>query len=215
MHLAAMSELGDAGAQKLLSALVTDPKDDGTAPWIAAYWALRFELPGAADQAVRRLSLALGQHMQRFSRDSWPRRGALVITEQGRVVEELARRGDDRFVLGLLSKDGFTRELTRSRLAKQRPASACEGVGDAARKATSEAVDEAFWALSVLGDRCRATMQRLVHDPAQPPFVRGMANEHLAMLRDPAVVATERALAGDQRFLASLERARIIFAAPE
>ncbi len=215
MHLAALSALGDAGAQRKLTKLATDADDDGTAPWVAIWYMLKLDLPGARDLAAARLLVAQRQHMRRFSRDSWPRRGALIITEHGRVVEELASRGDHRFVLGLLDQEGFTRTLTTTLLARRRPASACATVGDAARGAKPEAVDHAFWALSLLGDQCRATMLRLAKDPSQPKAVRGMANEHLAMLRDPSVPEAARALSRADGYGATVWRARVIFSAPE
>lgn len=215
MHLAALAALGDAPARQQLSTLIADPKDDGTAPWIGAYYALRLELDGAADLAVKRLLVARRQHMQRHSSESWPRRGGLVITEHGRIVEELVRRKDPRFALGLLDKEGFTRVLTTTWLARELPAAACDLVGDAARDAEPESIDDAFWALSVLGQSCRATMQRLVADGSQPQPVRGMANEHLAILRDETVPANNSRLSRDRSYAPTVSRARIIFTAPE
>jgi hypothetical protein len=212
MHLSALAALGSGPAKQQLAAWVADPKDDGTAPWVAAHYLLKLDLPGAADLAVKRLRIAHVQHMRRYSRDSWPRFGHHVVTEHGRVVRALAARGDQRWVLGLLDREPFTRELTTHLLSKQRPSGACELVGEAARDATDEAVDDAFWALSMLGGRCRETMQRLVADASQPAHVRGMANEHLAMLRDASV---KENLVGERRFYASLGRAKIIFRAPE
>jgi hypothetical protein len=215
MHLAALAALGDVQGKQKLAELITDPNDDGTAPWVAAYFALRLELERAAELAVERLLIARHQHTRRHSSESWPRRGALVITAHGRVLEELVRRRDDRFALGLLDRQAFTRSLTTAWLARKRPSSACKLVGDAAHRASPEAIDEAFWALSVLGQRCRATMQRLVADSSQPAAVRGMANEHLAMLRDQTVPANNRLLSTDSRYAPTISRARIIHAAPE
>jgi hypothetical protein len=212
MHLAALAALGDAAAKRQLDVWVADAKDDGTAPWVAAHYMLRLDLPGAADLGAKRLGIAHSQHMRRYSRDAWPRFGHHVVTEHGRIVQGLAARGDPRWVLGLLDRDGFTRELTTHLLSKQSPAGACELVAEAARSATDEAVDDAFWALSMSGDRCREAMRKLVADTAQPDHVRGMANEHLAMLRDASV---KENLIGDKRFYASLGRARIILRAPE
>lgn len=215
MHLSALAALGDAGAKKQLAVWIIDDKDDGTAPWVAAFHALRLELPGAADLAAKRLRIALGQHTRRYSRDAWPRYGGHVVTEHGRVVEELFARGDERWVLGLLDREPFTRELSVHLLAKKQPAGACESVGKAARLASDDAVDEAFWALSLLGDRCRETMRKLVADPSEPEHVRGMAHEHLAMLRDASVPAGADALAKQRRTSPAVARAKIIFRAPE
>lgn len=215
IHLAASSALGDARAHRQLVALAADEKDDGTAPWVALWAMLKLGLPRAQDLAAARLLVARHQHMRRFSSESWPQRGALTITEQGRIVEELAARGDERFVLGLLGREGFTRTLTTTLLARRRPTSACDTIGAAAKGATPESVDYAFWALSLLGDQCRTTMQRLARDPAQPGAVRGMANEHLAMLRDPSVPEISAMLSRDQDHRASVWRAKVILRAPE
>ena len=215
MHLVAQSALGDAQAERALAKLAGDPDDDGTAPWVAVWYMLKLELPGASELAVQRLLRARSQHTRRFSSESWPRRGSVTITEHGRVVEDLARRGDARYSLGLLDSDPFTRRLTTTVLARKRTESACQIVAEAAQGATAEAVDEAFWALSLLGDRCRGAMQALVADSRQPKWVRGMANEHLAMLRDPGVpktVAAQRAVDG---LSASAWRARVIYESRE
>ena len=76
-------------------------------------------------------------------------------------------------------------------------------------------MDDAFWSLSVLGSKCQATMRRLTQDPAQPPAVRGMANEYLAMLRHKSVPAHTAVLLRDRDHRASAQRARIISSAKE
>ena len=50
---------------------------------------------------------------------------------------------------------------------------------------------------------------------SQPKAVRGMANEHLAMLRDPSVPEAARALSRADGYGATVWRARVIFSAPE
>ncbi len=215
LHLAALAAMGERSAKSALDTLIRDPADDGTAPWIAALHALRLELPAAADLAAERLRLGIRQSTRRFSSKRWDRRGAVNITEQGHVIEELARRGDARFALGLLSRSVFDRELTAMLVARRKPARACEIVGNAAAKAQRQAVDDAFWSLSVLGSKCRATMQRLTKDSSQPPSVRGMANEYLAMLRDKSVPSHTAVLLRDRDHRASAQRARIIFSAKE
>lgn len=214
-HLAALAGLGDATAQRALDALIVDPKDDGTAPWVAAHQALMLELPGAAERAAVRLALGIAMNTRRFNSASWPKRGAILITEQGEVIEALARRGDDRFALGLLSRSVFDRELTAMLVARKKPVGACDVVGNAAHKAQTQAVDDAFWTLSVLGGSCQSTMQRLTADPAQPPPVRGMANEFLAMLRDKSVPARSDQLERIKGHRPSVQRARIIFRSRE
>ena len=214
-HLAALAALGDAAAQRALDQLIADPQDQGTAPWIAALQALKLNLPGAAEAAERRLRLGILQRTRRLSNEPWERRGAVRITEQGRVIEELARRGDDRFVLGMLSRSVFDREVAARLLARRRPRRACDIVGAAASRAQREVIEDAFWALSVLGRQCRQVMQRLATDPAQPPAVRGMATEYLAMLRHMSVPRVTAVLARDRRYRPSVRRARIIYSARE
>lgn len=215
LHLAALAALGDATGQKQLEALVADPNDDGIAPWIAASHAVSLELPRARELAAIRLRIAMQQHMRRFSTESWPHRGGHVITEHGRVVEALAERGDENWVLGLLDREGFTRELSIYLLARKAPANACAIVAEASRGATDDAVDDALWALSLLGDRCRDAVRKLVHDSNAPPHVRGMASEYLAMLRDPSVPGLREQMGSDRRFSPALARAGIIYRAPE
>ncbi len=215
LHLAALSAMGDRRAKSALDALIKDSSDEGTAPWIAAFHALRLELPGAADLAAARLRLGILKSTRRFSSKRWEKRGAVNITEQGHVIEELTRRGDARFALGLLSRSVFDRELTAMLIARRRPASACAIVGNAAAKAQRQAVDDAFWSLSVLGRKCQTTMRRLTRDPSQPPSVRGMANEYLAMLRHKSVPSHTSVLLRDRDHRASAQRARIIFSAKE
>ncbi len=215
LHLAALAAMGDPKARRDLEALIEDPSDEGTAPWIAAYYALRLELVGATDLAAARLRLGIAKSTRRFSSKRWDRRGAVNITEQGHVIEELARRGDSRFALGLLSRSVFDRELTAMLVARRKPARACELVGNAAAGAQRQAVDDAFWSLSVLGSKCRTTMRRLTRDPSQSPSVRGMANEYLAMLRDKSVPSQSATLLRDRDHRASAQRARIIYTARE
>ena len=214
LHLAALAFLGDHRATAQLAELIRDPADQGTAPWLAAHQALVLELPGAADLAATRLGLAAASTTRRFTQRSWGRRGQIRVTEHVEVIDELARRGDPRFALGLLDRNVFAREATVLHLARLRPAAACEIVGRAASVAQRESIQDAFWALSVLGGTCRPTMHRLAMDAAQPAEVRGMALEVLAMLRDPAV---PELLKGppERELKPARHRARIIHTARE
>jgi hypothetical protein len=213
LHLAALAFLGDRQAKAQLDELIRDPADQGTAPWVAAKEALLLDLPGAADLAAARLRLGLTSITRRYTQRTWAHRGLVHVTEHVEVIDELARRGDPRFVLGLLDRNVFAREATVLPLARRRPPEACELVGQAAHAAQPESIQDAFWALSVLGDHCRDTWHRLVSDPSQPPKVRGMALEALAMLRDPSVPALlDRPV--ERKLKAARERARIIQTAP-
>lgn len=208
LHLVALAYLGDTKAKAELEALARDASDEGVAPWLAVEHALALELSGAAELAARRVALAIERPTRRYSSSLDPKRGFVSVNEQVRVLDALAARGDARFALGLLSRDHSAREAAAQHLARRRPASACELVGDAAGKAEPEAVDDALLALSLLGDACRATAHRLWRDDKQPAHVRGMALELLAMLRDArvdaALGARQRGEPGFQR------RARII-----
>jgi hypothetical protein len=136
----------------------------------------------------------------------------VIVTNHVRVVDELARRADPRFALGLLDREQTTREAALHYLARLRPEAACKLVGEAARDAEEEeAIQDAFWALSALGDACQPTMQLLALDASGRPEVRGMAIEALAMMRHDSVPALVRRIERNDRARAAKERARIIF----
>jgi hypothetical protein len=220
LHLAALAALGDAKGQADLDRLIDDPKETRVAPWIAAEQALRLELPGAADHAVKRLRLAIDHHTDRYDTDLDPQRGPLVINDHVRVIDGLAARGDARFTLGLLDAERWGREAAAVHLARTKPAAACDLVGAAAKTSNGpglggEPVADAFWTLSLLGDTCRATMWKLLQDGAQPATVRGMALELLAMMRDPRVSGLLEPAGNRDDLRAARQRAEIIFGAKE
>ena len=210
LFLVAAAHLGLAGTERELVDFVADPEADGVAPWIAAQQALRLDLPGAAELAERRLVWGTAKSTDRHVSEPWPTRGHLRITEAGEVVESLAARGDPRFALGLLQRDAFTRELATYLLARQPDRRVCAVVAGAARGARLEAIQTAFWALSILGDGCRTEMLALAADRLQPPEVRGMAIEALAMMRDPSVPRRTKSSEQDLLFQAALQRAGLI-----
>jgi len=215
LHLAIAAALGDKLSERALFELVADPKDDGTAPWVAAAAAMDLDLAGAADHAVKRVQLALTQHTTRHKRDSWPERGRVHVTEHVEVIDRLAARDDGRFVLGLLDRHAFVREATVHWLARKRPKGACKLVTDNARGAEERAVQDAFWALSVLGESCHASFRERFEDQREPAAVRGMALEALAMLKDATIAApvARKSKADDIR--PARERAAIILHSPE
>jgi hypothetical protein len=214
-HLLALTLLGDGRARADLDRLVENPADEGTAPWVAAHGMLRLGLPGAEDRAAARLRLAITHWTERHDTQITPRRGMVIVTNHVRVVDELARRADPRFALGLLDREQTTREAALHYLARLRPETACKIVGEAAREAEEEAIQDAFWALSALGDACQPTMQMLALDQSGRPEVRGMAIEALAMMRHDSVPGLVRHIERNDRARAAKERARIIFASPE
>ncbi len=216
LHLTALAALGDAGAKSSLFALIDDPKESGVAPWIGAHRAMRMGITGARDHAVIRLGIAMKERTERFSTEPFPERGALLVTEHGDVVDELVAEGDDRFVLGLLDGERFTRELTVGHLARKRPRRACELVARAATGAEDEAIQDAFWALSILGDACKPEMERLVSSASPKGDARAMATELLAMMRASSAEAAIRSASRTSgTFGAAMQRARLILDARE
>lgn len=210
LHLALSAALGDQAAQRSLYALVDDAKDDTIAPWVGARAALDLGLDGAADHAAARLRLAHGTHTSTVAHGEWASRGRVVVTEHVEVIDRLASRGDVRFALGLLDRQSFARQAAFEHLARARPVSACGVVVAAARGAEEKSIQDAFWALTVLGDACRDPMRALASDAKAPKAARGMALEHLAMIRDGSI-ANELAHAGrGDEIRPARERARLI-----
>ncbi len=220
LHLVALAVLGDAAGKAALDRFIDDPAEEREWPWIAAEQALRFDLPGAADHAEKRLRLAIDHRTTRYGTSLDPMRGPLTVNDHVRVLDALAARGDARFALGLLDEDRWAREAAAVHLAKHKPAAACDLVGNAAKRAipaqsSDEPVQDALWALSLLGDACRATAWRLFQDAAEPPGVRGMALELLAMLRDPRVASQLESSDKRDPIAPSRRRAKIIFSSEE
>lgn len=214
-HLALGAFLGDASAQAALDALIEDPDDDGVAPWIAAAAALDLGLPQAADRAAKRLLIARSQHTERFSTELWPTRGKVTVTEHVEVIDRLAARRDPRFALGLLDRDVFAREATVHWLAARRASGVCHVVANAAAGAEEKSIQDAFWALSLLGPDCQKAFEQVWKDKSSPA-ARGMALEALAMLRVQGIasdVEPTRQKKDDIR--PARQRARIIFLSPE
>lgn len=210
-HLVALAALGDAQARAAIDRTIADPADAGMAPWVGAHWLLRMNLPGAADVAARRLEIAIAQRSERHRSKSWPDRGWLTVTEHTDVIDELAKRRDPRFALGLLDRQRYAREAALHHLARLRPTEACEIVSQAASRAEDDAVMDAFWALSVLGESCRDPMGRLATGANEPTVVRGMALEYLAMIRDERVVRLSRQAGKRDPLAAFKRRARLIY----
>ena len=136
------------------------------------------------------------------------------MTEEGDVIEALYKQGDDRFALGLLSDRAYAREVTAFLLARRPKASACKLVANTAKHASEDAVQFAFWSLTRLGKKCHPQMRALAKNASQPLVVRGMAAEVLAMMRDDTALSVAKD-SKDSLFRAALQRAEIIYAAPE
>ncbi len=213
-HLALAAALGDKSSDKALRELISDPKDDGTAPWVAAAAALDLGLAGATDLAFKRLLWAREHNTTRHSSRSWAKRGSVHVTEHVELVDRLADRGDPRFVVGLLDRDPFVREAAVHLLAAKRPQGACALVVGHADLAEPRAIQDALWALTILGESCRGEIASAWAKPSARPELRGMALEALAMLRD-ARYAREASPRSPDPLKPARERAQIIFASPE
>lgn len=185
IHLALMVALGAKNQEKVLFDLIRDPADESTGPWLAVIAALDLGLAGAEEAAVERLRLAHTHDTERFSRDSWPGRGDITVTEHGQVVDRLVARNNEGFVLGLLDRQINTRHLTAYHLARKLPASACKTVVAAAQGASDDAIRDAFWVLTVLGDECRDEFEAAALSRQTTEDARSMAVEARAMLRTP------------------------------
>lgn len=214
-HLLAQALLDDERARAALDLLVEDPADDGVAPWAAARLMLQLGLSGAADRAAARLRLATTRLTDRHEARSTPQRGLVLVTDHVLVIDELARLGDPRFALGLLDRERSAREAALHQLARLRPEATCAVVGEAASAAQADAIDDAFWALAVLGRACAPTMRALATDDSARPEVRAVALEVLAMLRDATVPELAPRIAQHARARAAVKRAWIILGARE
>lgn len=217
-RLGALATLGDEAALRDLYALVDAPQDDTDRPWVAAVYALHGGLPEARAHAQRLLQTGARRAVSNGEVDaltsgvagSWP----------VKLVRELARQQSPLAALGLLQRDRHAREAAMFVVSRQKPQGACDLVTDAAHLAAErEVVDSAFWALTALGTQCQVAMGRLARDRAQPGHVRGMALEHLAMIRAPETESLAAAWAAEgprsSAEQASMHRTRIVLASPE
>jgi hypothetical protein len=215
LHYMALAQLGDGAAHAEVVRIIRDRADDGIAPWIAAAQALRFGWPDAADLAAERLGYALRDHTDRYDTDPDPVRGFARRGDHTDVVDALAARRDARFALGLLDRDRSVREIAALHLGRLGLPETCDVVFDAAAGAEEKAVQDAFWALTMLGDTCREQAFRHAIDRTAPPHVRGMALELSAMMRDPRIAPLLRDHGRKDDIRPARQRARIIFHARE
>lgn len=184
LHTAALAGLGDAAARAKLLALVDDAADKSGAAWLAAHWALRLGLPGAADRAG-----ALVQRGTGYVNSE--RRGFLYQGIRARVLAAYADRHPDdaRWTALLLDADrnSLASEQALYRLSRRPPPGACDEVTTAARTARPEAVEHALLALAGLGAACRPQLERLAADTGATPEARGAALELAAALDAPGI----------------------------
>ena len=217
-RLGALAALGDEAALRDLLAIVDAPGDDSDGPWVAAVYAVHAALPEAQAHAQRLLLAGAGRAIANGEVDALT--SGVAATWPVKLVRELARQRSPLVALGLLQRDGHAREEAMFAVSRAKPEGACELVANAAALARDpEIIDSAFWALTALGSRCRPAMERLARDPAQPGHVRGMAIEHLAMIRAPSTEALAAAWTAEgprsSTEQASLQRTRILLRSPE
>ncbi len=212
MYMVALAHLGDDAANGALLAFIGDGKTRGSEPWIAAKHALALDIDGVS-KALDGLLMSGVRHGS-YPQAKKIKRGRHMLTPQGEVFEALARKDDPRLALGLLQDSGWVRGIAAHAFARHRHASACDLVGNAAKEAVDDAVQFSFWALTRMGDACRPKMKALAMDTSQPPVVRGMAAEHLAMMRDKTALRLSNP-PDDRLFEAATARAKIIYDAPE
>lgn len=214
--LAARAGLGDATALRDLYAEV-DGSDPGDAPWVGAWAAVYLDLPQALDHAKKRLELGISAatYLQDHSLD----RGGITVTWRTRLVELLAERQSPLFALGLLQVDHSAWESAFFLLSRRRDAPVCDLLAGHLKDAKEPAMDHALWALTTVGDRCRFAVERIARDRSQPGHLRGMALEHLAMVRHEPAVSLGAAWTkeGDRELTekAALHRVGIIARSPE
>ena len=180
---AGLAGLGDDAARDHLYAIIDDPHDASGTAWLAAYWAIRLRLPGAADHAgalaLRGLAYANGD------------RSGVFEDLRTRVVDAYADAypDDPRWAIALLSPDGENAAAERAmyRMSRHAPPKVCETVTDAAAHATS--AEFGLLALTALGQACRPALESLADRAGADLALRGLALEFVAALRSPDLCA--------------------------
>jgi hypothetical protein len=189
-HYAALAGLGDAKARGTLYALIDDIKERSGAAWIAAYWALRLELDGAADHVAQLFvrGVAYGN----------AHRSGVYEDIRRRVLDEFAAKhpDDPRWTVMLLDGDvsavgspSETSERALYLLARHAPLGTCDAVVNAAHAARPNVANYGLLALTTLGNQCRPALHRLFDSRVTPGEVRGAALEILGALDDPDLAA--------------------------
>ncbi len=202
-HRAALAGLGDAEARTALFALIDDPAEHEGNAWLAAYWALRLRLPGAADHAgaliVRGVGYANGD-----------RRGVFENL-RAHVLDVFAERFPDDPRWTVLLLDGETLSLASeqamAKLSRHPPPKTCATVTAAAKHAATVAANHAFLALTVLGTTCLPELEQLADDATALSEVRGAALEIVAALESPRLCAHLAIARRDHVWEPAIERA--------
>lgn len=205
MHHAALAALGDAAARTKVAALIDDPKDLSGAAWLAAYWSIRLRLPGALDRvaalAVRGVT----------TRDA--HRTGIYEHIRGRTLDAFADAAprDGRWAVMLLDADQYASERALYRFSRAKPPGGCEAVTRAAARIPGSSVmtqtDNAFLALTGLGDGCVPALETLFLDGKVTAEVRTSALEILAALESPRLCEHFKRAQRDRIFNPAASRA--------
>ena len=207
-HQAALAGLGDTAARARLFAIVDDPSDHSGSAWLAAYWALRLRLPGAVDRVAGLAARGVAT--------SDANRSGVFEHIRGRTLDLFAdvAPADGRWAALLLDADSDASERALYRLSRQKPAGACATVTRAATKLAASSVmtqtDNAFLALTVLGDTCVPALEELFLDGAVTNEVRGSALEILAALASPRICSHLARARSDKIWAPSIQRASVL-----
>lgn len=184
-----------------LLALV-DGSDDTA--WLAAYWALRLRMPGAADRVASLMTRSL------TSRSST--RGDVYRELRAKTVDAFADAfpADPRWTVMLLDLDRDANERALYRFSRLTPARSCEVVTHAARAATATGTEHALLGLTVLGTQCLPQIESLFLDATTSAEIRGAALELLAVLEAPAICEHLARARTDGVWRPAIERATLL-----
>jgi hypothetical protein len=205
LHHAALAGLGEATSRTKLFALVDDFAERSGAAWLAGYWAIRLRLPGALDRVAAlaaRGVATIDAH-----------RNGVFHHIRGRTLDAFADAAprDGRWAVMLLDADQYASERALYRFSRLKPAGACEAVARAAASVPGSSVmtqtDNAFLALTVLGDTCVPALEKLFLDGKATKQVRTSALEILSALETPRLCSHFQRAQIDRMFDAAASRA--------
>lgn len=185
LWVAALAGTGDRDGIRQLGELIDDPRDTTGAAWIAALWALRLDIADIRDRvaALMARGVAVGNS----------ERTGIYADVRRHLLDAYADRypGDGRWAVMLLDGDSgiidapsLAAERALYRLSRNPPSDVCDTVAAAAVRARPSAAEHGFLALTVVGDRCRSALARVIESGASPE-VRGAALEILGALGAP------------------------------
>lgn len=207
--LAVQAALGDALARRLLREMAVDPRDETDAGWMAASYGLRYDLPGALDDARERLRLGLTQD---YARGWYESPVGVGVNWPTQMMQEMITKfpSDASWTVGLLNKRVTVREWTLFSLSRIRPKGACQKIATASNGAEPDSISDAFWGLTVLGQDCVSAIEALAKNVGTASKIRGPSIEYLAMVKHPEAVAIAREAGKREELRQFARRAEII-----